>query len=183
MMCTPQDTLGSILAFVREKRCHRFVIVEPEDVPPMEGRPGRKRGSLVGMLSLSDVLRFIVGHENLKGMEVPGLGASLSHASQLSFSEVFFDPSMLIPSTFKGVHGLRGVTSANSKATSGNETDVDSSSILETDGASSVGGSRTTSQRGSEAKNDAGAFGASELAAQLKQGLCLDDVVEGQAVE
>lgn len=79
-----------------------------------------------------------------------------------------------------GVHGLRGVTAASSK---GGETDFDSASILETDAASSVGGSRTTSRRGSEAKNDAGGFGVSELAAQLKQGLGLDDVVEGQAVE
>ncbi|KAJ8293172.1 5'-AMP-activated protein kinase subunit gamma [Rhodotorula toruloides] len=74
MTCTPSDTLASILVFVRERRCHRFVIVEPEDVPARNGEPARKKGSLVGILSLSDVLRFLVGHENLKGMEVPGLG-------------------------------------------------------------------------------------------------------------
>ncbi|BGP26624.1 AMP-activated serine/threonine-protein kinase regulatory subunit [Rhodotorula toruloides] len=74
MTCTPSDTLASILVFVRERRCHRFVIVEPEDVPARDGEPARKKGSLVGILSLSDVLRFLVGHENLKGMEVPGLG-------------------------------------------------------------------------------------------------------------
>ncbi|GAA5858882.1 hypothetical protein JCM8547_007141 [Rhodosporidiobolus lusitaniae] len=156
MTCTPQDTLSSILAFVREKRCHRFVIVEPEDVPPIDGRPGRKKGSLVGVLSLSDVLRFLVGHENLKGMEVPGLG----------------------------VHGLRGVSTVDSKTTSGTETDIDAASILETDTASSIGGnSRTTSRRGSEAQNDAGGSSVSELAAQIKQGLGLTDVVEGEAVE
>lgn len=69
MTCTPSDTVASILAYIRERRCHRFVIVEPEDVGP-----GRKKGSLVGILSLSDVLRFLVGGENLKGLEVPGLG-------------------------------------------------------------------------------------------------------------
>ncbi|KWU45977.1 hypothetical protein RHOSPDRAFT_15668 [Rhodotorula sp. JG-1b] len=74
MTCTPADSLASILAYVRDRRCHRFVIVEPEDVPARDGMPARKKGSLVGLLSLSDVLRFIVGHENLKGMEVPGLG-------------------------------------------------------------------------------------------------------------
>ncbi|BGP18706.1 hypothetical protein JCM10213_009184 [Rhodosporidiobolus nylandii] len=155
MTCTPADTLASILTFVRERRCHRFVIVEPEDVPAVDGQPARKKGSLVGILSLSDVLRFLVGHENLKGMEVPGLG----------------------------VHGLRGVHSAGDKGASGTETDIDAASILETDAASSIGGgSKTTSRRGSEATNDAG-VGASELAAQLKSGLGLEDVVEGETVQ
>lgn len=36
----------------------------------------RKKGSLVGILSLSDVLRYLVGRENLKGLEVPGLGVN-----------------------------------------------------------------------------------------------------------
>ncbi|GAA5982153.1 hypothetical protein JCM11641_000604 [Rhodosporidiobolus odoratus] len=157
MTCTPADTLASVLAFVREKRCHRFVIVEPEDVPAVGGRPARKKGSLVGVLSLSDVLRFLVGHENLKGMEVPGLG----------------------------VHGLRGVHTANlDKTTSGTETDMDAASLLETDAASSLGGgSKATSRRGSEATTDAAGVGASELAAQLRAGLGLEDVVEGEAVE
>lgn len=82
MTCTPSDTLSSVLTYVRERRCHRFVIVEPEDVPAgVDGRPARKKGSLVGILSLSDMLRFLVGHENLKGMEVPGLGESNSSSA------------------------------------------------------------------------------------------------------
>lgn len=76
MTCTPRDTLASVLAYIRERRCHRFVIIEPEDVPadPKTGAQARKKGSLVGILSLSDVLRYLVGQENLKGHEVPGLG-------------------------------------------------------------------------------------------------------------
>lgn len=76
MTCTPRDSLASILAYIRERRCHRFVIIEPEDVPANAetGASARKKGSLVGILSLSDVLRYLVGHENLKGHEVPGLG-------------------------------------------------------------------------------------------------------------
>ncbi|SCZ89207.1 BZ3500_MvSof-1268-A1-R1_Chr1-1g01029 [Microbotryum saponariae] len=74
MTCSPRDSLASILAYIRERRCHRFVILEPDGVPPQGGRPGRKKGSLIGILSLSDVLRYLVGQENLKGMEVPGLG-------------------------------------------------------------------------------------------------------------
>lgn len=76
--CTPTDTLASILAYVRERRVHRFVIVEDEDVAAEGGeggRPARKKGSLVGILSLSDVLRWVVGDGNfLKGHEVKGLG-------------------------------------------------------------------------------------------------------------
>ncbi|GAA5823966.1 hypothetical protein JCM11251_003362 [Rhodosporidiobolus azoricus] len=150
MTCTPQDTLASILAFVREKRCHRFVIVEPEDVPSVDGRPGRKKGSLVGVLSLSDVLRFLVGYENLKGMEVPGLG----------------------------VHGLRGVVDK------GAETDIDAVSILETDAASSVGGdSKQASRRGSEATSEAGDGSVKDLATQIKHGMGLQDVVEGEPIK
>ncbi|KAI5481241.1 nuclear protein SNF4 [Pseudohyphozyma bogoriensis] len=77
MTCTPNDTLSSILSYIREKRCHRFVIIEPEDLyetTPDGGRILRRRkGALVGILSLSDVLRYLVGHENLKGLEVEGL--------------------------------------------------------------------------------------------------------------
>lgn len=75
--CTPKDTLASILAYIRERRCHRFVIVEGEDVAAEEGRRSRKKGSLVGILSLSDVMRYLMGHEDLKGKEVEGLGSSL----------------------------------------------------------------------------------------------------------
>lgn len=75
--CTPSDTLASIVAYVRERRCHRFVIVEDQDVPASRGIPARKIGSLVGILSLSDVLRYLVGNENLRGVEIEGLGVGL----------------------------------------------------------------------------------------------------------
>lgn len=101
MTCTPNDTLASILAFVRDRRCHRFVIVEPEDVPARDGQPARKKGSLVGVLSLSDVLRFLVGYQNLKGMEVAGLGASrlLSHLLSRSQSDSTGWLTLLKPAT------------------------------------------------------------------------------------
>ncbi|BGP50522.1 AMP-activated serine/threonine-protein kinase regulatory subunit [Rhodotorula kratochvilovae] len=149
MTCTPNDTLATILSFVRERRCHRFVIVEPEDVPARGDQPPRKKGSLVGVLSLSDVLRFLVGYQNLKGMEVPGLG----------------------------VHGLRGVASADPTASNA---DFDAETASITDGASSVGGgSKAASRRGSEATTDAGGS-TTDLRAQ---GLALDDVIEGRAAE
>ncbi|GAA5859363.1 hypothetical protein JCM1840_004581 [Sporobolomyces johnsonii] len=157
MTCTPSDTLASILTFVRERRCHRFVIVEPEDVPAMDGRPARKKGSLVGILSLSDMLRFLVGHENLKGMEVPGLG----------------------------VHGLRGVSTASASglasAGGGNETDFEAL----TDAASSTGGSKMGSRRGSEATDSSISLPVAELVGGGSGGgaVGLEDVIEGQAVE
>lgn len=62
--CTPDDSLASILAYVREKRAHRFVIVEGEDSPgEMEGasadidRPKKVPGRLLGVLCLSDILQ------------------------------------------------------------------------------------------------------------------------------
>ncbi|GAA5839989.1 hypothetical protein JCM3766R1_000633 [Sporobolomyces carnicolor] len=162
MTCTPNDTLSSVLTYVRERRCHRFVIVEPEDVPAgVDGRPARKKGSLVGILSLSDMLRFLVGHENLKGMEVPGLG----------------------------VHGLRGVSNpSHVHQSSALETDVDL-----TDAASSAGGSKMGSRRGSEATVDSsfsieGVPGGSSLVAQPSQSVPgpneggLEDVIEGEAI-
>ncbi|GAA6000266.1 hypothetical protein JCM5350_006606, partial [Sporobolomyces pararoseus] len=162
MTCTPNDTLSSVLTYVRERRCHRFVIVEPEDVPEgVDGRPARKKGSLVGILSLSDMLRFLVGHENLKGMEVPGLG----------------------------VHGLRGVSNpSHVHQSSALETDLDL-----TDAASSAGGSKMGSRRGSEATVDSafsleGVPGGSNLVVQPSQAVPgpneggLEDVIEGQAI-
>ncbi|GAA5940710.1 AMP-activated serine/threonine-protein kinase regulatory subunit SNF4 [Sporobolomyces koalae] len=166
MTCTPADTLSSVLTYVRERRCHRFVIVEPADVPAgVDGRPARKKGSLVGILSLSDMLRFLVHHEDLKGLEIPGLG----------------------------VHGLRGVTNparAQDHRNSAVETDVDL-----TDAASSAGGSKMGSRRGSEATVDSsfsidgiGTGTGSSLVAQPSASVPgpneggLEDVIEGQAV-
>ena len=81
--CTPEDSLASILAYIREKRVHRFVIVEGED--PVAGigkdgfgtdRPRRVPGKLVGILCLSDILKYIVGASSLSGVKVVGLGRS-----------------------------------------------------------------------------------------------------------
>lgn len=166
MTCTPADSLASILAYVRDRRCHRFVIVEPEDVPARDGMPARKKGSLVGVLSLSDVLRFIVGHENLKGMEVPGLG----------------------------VHGLRGVqqhqhapgTSAGAGGPGGgpggpadsNAVDFDYDAASATDASSS----KATSRRGSEATTEASVSGSQvDLRHAHQTAAALDDVIEGKA--
>jgi 5'-AMP-activated protein kinase regulatory gamma subunit len=52
--CTPSDSLASLLALVRQRRVHRLVVVEGED-----GQKGR----LAGIITLSDVLRYVVGED------------------------------------------------------------------------------------------------------------------------
>ncbi|CAE6470572.1 unnamed protein product [Rhizoctonia solani] len=52
--CTPSDSLASLLALVRQRRVHRLVVVEGED--------GR-RGRLAGIITLSDVLKYVVGED------------------------------------------------------------------------------------------------------------------------
>ncbi|KAB5594728.1 5'-AMP-activated protein kinase subunit gamma [Ceratobasidium theobromae] len=52
--CTPSDSLASLLALVRQRRVHRLVVVEGED-----GRKGR----LAGIITLSDVLKYVVGDD------------------------------------------------------------------------------------------------------------------------
>ena len=64
--CTPNDTLSSILHYVMEKRVHRMVIVGED-------------GTLVGILSLSDVLRNLVGKEDLNPLkDLNVVGVSLT---------------------------------------------------------------------------------------------------------
>ena len=79
--CTPEDSLASLLAYIREKRAHRFVIVEGDDPPlDMEGapshsdRPKKIPGRLLGILCLSDILKYVVGNNSLSGVRVVGLG-------------------------------------------------------------------------------------------------------------
>lgn len=54
--CTPQDTLASLLMLIRQRRVHRLVVVE--------GEAGRK-GRLVGIITLSDILRYVIGAQQI----------------------------------------------------------------------------------------------------------------------
>lgn len=172
--CTPRDTLASILAYIRDRRCHRFVIIEEEDVEAEEGprgRPRRKKGSLVGILSLSDVLRYLVGHENLKGVEVQGLGTPL---------RVFCNvrrPQLTSLIVLIGVHGLRGV---------GKLAGVTTAPIADTEGGiAGLEGVRPSikSRRGSEGTDSGnGEHLASGSTISSSEGHGLDNVIEGKAV-
>ena len=56
--CTGSDSLGKLLEFLRTMRVHRVVVVEGDTV----GADGvSKKGRLVGIITLSDVLRYLVG--------------------------------------------------------------------------------------------------------------------------
>jgi 5'-AMP-activated protein kinase regulatory gamma subunit len=56
--CTGSDSLGKLLEFLRTVRVHRVVVVEGDTL----GADGvSKKGRLVGIITLSDVLRYLVG--------------------------------------------------------------------------------------------------------------------------
>ncbi|KAJ3568066.1 hypothetical protein NP233_g5960 [Leucocoprinus birnbaumii] len=58
VICTASDSLGTLLQLIKKRRVHRLVVVEGEE----EEKRGGKKGRLVGIITLSDVLRYIVGH-------------------------------------------------------------------------------------------------------------------------
>jgi len=69
--CTSDDSLASIFALLKSRRIHRVLVLEPVYLPQtvdlhrvdddLEDVPLRPKGRLVGLLSLSDILRYIVG--------------------------------------------------------------------------------------------------------------------------
>lgn len=53
--CTPQDSLANLFQLIRKRRLHRLVVVAGNNDPE-----GKKKGTLVGIISLSDVMRYII---------------------------------------------------------------------------------------------------------------------------
>ncbi|THH28877.1 hypothetical protein EUX98_g5300 [Antrodiella citrinella] len=60
VICTASDSLGTLMQLIKKRRVHRLVVVEGEE----EEKRGGKKGRLLGIITLSDVLRYIIG-ENL----------------------------------------------------------------------------------------------------------------------
>ena len=62
--CTADDSLANILELIRRERVHRFVIVQSEEEAHISGddpsSAAQIRGKLVGMLTLSDVLKYLI---------------------------------------------------------------------------------------------------------------------------
>lgn len=100
--CSPEDSVANIFALLRKKRVHRLLIVEPdeeqEDAAPLptsslaleeelekSGPRLRRRGRLVGILALSDLLRHIIGMDVKSSFGTPneaGSGARRRKSSE-----------------------------------------------------------------------------------------------------
>nr|AOR81606.1 Snf4 [Phaffia rhodozyma] len=67
--CTPNDSLANLFQLIRKRRLHRLVVVAGD-----EGYEGRRKGSLVGIISLSDIMGYVISED--VGAEGMGLGLS-----------------------------------------------------------------------------------------------------------
>ncbi|KAJ9126812.1 hypothetical protein QFC24_001845 [Naganishia onofrii] len=75
--CTPDDSLASVFHLIRMRRIHRLVVVEggkakEGESPEEAAERTQRKGRLLGMISLSDVLKHIIGNVNIGG---GGVGA------------------------------------------------------------------------------------------------------------
>ncbi|KAG8219859.1 hypothetical protein J3R82DRAFT_838 [Butyriboletus roseoflavus] len=71
VICTAGDSLGTLLQLIKKRRVHRLVVVEGEE----EEKRGGKKGRLLGIITLSDVLRYVIGKVGIseaeESLEVP----------------------------------------------------------------------------------------------------------------
>ncbi|KAF8203600.1 CBS-domain-containing protein [Pholiota molesta] len=97
VVCTAQDSLGTLFQLIKRRRVHRLVVVEGEE----EERRGGKKGRLLGIITLSDVLRYVIGKaavsdmvgldEELRSTQSdPNIGAT---ASASTIAELSTDPA------------------------------------------------------------------------------------------
>jgi 5'-AMP-activated protein kinase, regulatory gamma subunit len=75
VICTATDSLGTLLQLIKKRRVHRLVVVEGEvilvayitvidiliPVSQEEEKKGGKKGRLLGIITLTDVLRYLIG--------------------------------------------------------------------------------------------------------------------------
>ncbi|KAF7306978.1 CBS-domain-containing protein [Mycena indigotica] len=61
VICTASDSLRTLLELIKKRRVHRLVVVEGEE----EERNGGRKGRLLGIITLSDVLRYIIGEVDI----------------------------------------------------------------------------------------------------------------------
>ncbi|KAI0043215.1 CBS-domain-containing protein [Auriscalpium vulgare] len=67
VICTASDSLGTLLSLIKKRRVHRLVVVEGEE----EERKGGRKGRLLGIITLSDVLRYVIGEVGIKESTEP----------------------------------------------------------------------------------------------------------------
>ncbi|EIW86658.1 CBS-domain-containing protein [Coniophora puteana RWD-64-598 SS2] len=63
VICTASDSLGTLLQLIKKRRVHRLVVVEGDE----EERRGGKKGRLLGVITLSDVLKYLIGVTSIGG--------------------------------------------------------------------------------------------------------------------
>ena len=77
VICNASDSLGTLLQLIKKRRVHRLVVVEGDvciyfilvTLPRLtcllqeEEKKGGKKGRLLGIITLSDVLRYVVGED------------------------------------------------------------------------------------------------------------------------
>ena len=68
VICTASDSIGTLLQLIKKRRVHRLVVVEGDE----EEKRGGRKGRLLGIISLADVLQYITGEKSVnKGERVP----------------------------------------------------------------------------------------------------------------
>lgn len=60
--CSPKETLANVFSLIAKRRVHRIVMVEDED-KELENGKIRRKGSLVGIVALSDILKHVIGYK------------------------------------------------------------------------------------------------------------------------
>lgn len=74
VICTASDSLGTLMQLIKKRRVHRLVVVEgdvstspyytlfhAQSSTQEDERRGGKKGRLLGIITLSDVLRYLIG--------------------------------------------------------------------------------------------------------------------------
>ncbi|KIM85256.1 hypothetical protein PILCRDRAFT_817257 [Piloderma croceum F 1598] len=66
IVCSASDSLGQLLHLIKDRRVHRLVVVEGDE----EEKKGGKKGRLLGIITLSDVLKYVIGEVGIgEGIE------------------------------------------------------------------------------------------------------------------
>jgi len=69
VICTATDSLGTLMQLIKKRRVHRLVVVEGEE----EERKGGKKGRLLGIITLTDVLQYLIGEVGIAESIEPGV--------------------------------------------------------------------------------------------------------------
>jgi len=67
VVCTAGDSLGTLLQLIKIRRVHRLVVVEGEE----EEKAGGRKGRLLGIITMSDVLRYLIGNVDIAETQEP----------------------------------------------------------------------------------------------------------------